>query len=112
MVAMSLVGEVPCTKRSHVWREQEGSCAVRSHVWRGEGWCQWACTVRCNASWVMVTSEPPVDRMMDRHDRKHYLPQTSLADGKNGLHGYINESARTRNGFIAHDDTVPFQTGQ
>ena len=34
------------------------------------------CTVRSNASLVMVNS---VNRMKDRHDRKHYLPETSLA---------------------------------
>ena len=42
------------------------------------------CMVRSYASWLMVTSDHPplVDRMMDRHDWKQYLPATSLAGGK------------------------------
>ena len=47
-------------------------------------WClmEGACTVRSNASWVMVTWGVPVDRETDRHTPvKHYLPTTSLAEG-------------------------------
>ena len=29
---------------------------------------KWGCTVRLNASWVMVIWDPPVDRMMGKHD--------------------------------------------
>ena len=46
------------------------------------------CTVRSNASWVMVTWRPPspplwTDRQTDRHEWKHYLPTTSLVGVKN-----------------------------
>ena len=36
--------------------------------------------VRYSASWVMVTWDPPIDRMMERHDWKHYFPTASLLD--------------------------------
>ena len=44
----------------------------------------WSCTVRSNASWVMATP-PPVGRMADKHDWKHYLPATSLAGGNDRM---------------------------
>ena len=41
------------------------------------------CTVKSNASWVMVTSGPPPLLWTDRHEWKHYLLKTSLAGGNN-----------------------------
>ena len=43
------------------------------------GWGKGACTVRSNASWVMVTWDPC--EQTDRQKRKHYLPATSLTGG-------------------------------
>ena len=48
-----------------------GPCTVRSNVQKGPMAAtgdQGVCTVRSNASWVMVAWDLPVDRMMDRHD--------------------------------------------
>ena len=39
-----------------------------------------ACTVRSNASWVIVISGPPCGQT-DTHLGKHYLPATSLVGG-------------------------------
>ena len=39
------------------------------------------CTVRSSVRWVMVTWDPP-SKQNNRHLWKHYLPATSLADGK------------------------------
>ena len=42
----------------------------------------------CRGGGVMVTWDTPItlsDRMMDRGDRKHDLPATSLAGGNNWL---------------------------
>ena len=55
-----------CTVRSPVWGKGvrarlEGPCTVRSHV-RGAGVGEDQCMVRSNASWVMVTSDPPLNR--------------------------------------------------
>ena len=95
---------IPCTVRSHVGRGgvrvlggplysevqyiigngHMGSPSVnRMHmsVGRVQGV---PCTVGSNASWVIVTWDPPcVNRMTDRQDWKHYLPATSLAGGNN-----------------------------
>ena len=47
-----------------------GSWIVSSYVqWQGQGQGRGPCMVRCNESWVMVTSDPPppVNRMTDVH---------------------------------------------
>ena len=60
-------------------------------VWTGLQWLPRylrTCTVRSNASWVMVAWDlpphprPPPDRVTDRYLWKHYLPTTSLVGGK------------------------------
>ena len=45
-----------------------GSWIVSSYV-QGQGQGRGPCMVRCNVSWVMVTSDPPppVNRMTDVH---------------------------------------------
>ena len=56
----------------------------RPHVWFLEGLGPGGpCTVGFNASWVMVTIGPPVNRQTARHEWKHYLPTTSLVGGNN-----------------------------
>ena len=50
-----------------------GSGDPRSDIGAGGG-----CTVKSNASWVMVTRGPPVNRQARV---KHYLPATSLTVG-------------------------------
>ena len=92
------------------------TCAVywaQGHkwAWRCVGvWARWFSIPTTNSSnlitvgrvwvlWVVVTWEPPppVNRMTDRHDWKHYLPATSLAGGNR------NESATMTGKFtIVH----------
>ena len=59
-------------------------CTMRSHFWR-EG----PCMVRFNALWLIVTWDPFCGRitnwLTDRHNWKHYLSTTSLANGNHYL---------------------------
>ena len=61
--------------KHHVTKDSnfEGLCTVRFHVWVWGGGI--LCTVRSNASWVMVTCDPPYGQN-NRYDWKHYLPAT------------------------------------
>ena len=71
----SMYSEVLCLQG----RGKGGPCTMRSHVYgggarAGEVPVQWGpmsgggpWTVRSNASWVMVTWGPPVNRLTDRH---------------------------------------------
>ena len=65
-----------------------------------------------NASWVMVTWDPPPcgqnARLTNRHDRKHYLSTTYLAGGKNGRPAFKNlgEKMKMLNGVFTLPDTV------
>ena len=65
--------EVLCLKSG-----RGGGVGVRGPMCVGAGGLYW----EANASWVMVTWDSRVNKMMDRHNRKHYLPATSLAVGK------------------------------
>ena len=62
----------------------------QSPVKREEGPVQagGGCTVKFNASLVMVICDPQPP--MDRHDFKHYLPATSLTGGKKEARQQIN----------------------
>ena len=70
-----------------VW---EGSLSSEIPSREGRSWGKGSCTVRSNTSWVMVTGDPTPDRMMDIHNRKHYLPATSFAGGNIG-NDFISE---------------------
>ena len=103
---MSLAGGVPCTVRSYVQGSGVGHGSLYSEVLCREGaslysdvQCimgnghidppktgadTWCLLVRSNASWVMVSWDPPTEQT-DRHDWKHYFPTTSLPGDNYGL---------------------------
>ena len=57
----------------------------------------------------MITSDPPVNRMTDRHNWKHYLPPTLLAGAKDGHRiGHINILFIDRSYSAAESSTDTF----
>ena len=75
-------GLVGVSSSDQVWRGLQSWPPDLTSSWGGVG----GCTVRFNASWVMVTwGLPPARwtvRLTDGHVWKHYLSGTPLASGK------------------------------
>ena len=75
-------------------------------VWRGGN--RWGpCTMRSNASWVMVTWDRPLNRMTDRQNWKHYLTTTSLASSKKI--GATVKGKEWSNGKIVFSDILRYR---
>ena len=60
-------------------RRSQGPVLTAGICTKGDGR---ECTVRSNASWIVVTWNPTVDKQTHAHDWKCYLPATSSEGGK------------------------------
>ena len=49
------------------------------------------CMIRCNASWLIATQDPLMNRLIEIHDQKQKLPATLLAGGRKTLSGRLSK---------------------